>query len=335
MNEPLFGIEEEVFLTYPDRPALDALWPLARLLWRNPRYYYTRSASNFARGADLRRAVMSGVELSTPPRRGTDAAVAALAEQRRRLAEVADAYIVPMGSLLGLEARTNTCGLHVHIGGVDDLEAAYAAVAHFLPLLACAFLNAPYDEGGQPRPSFRFARSYAIGPLRADPRYRFQDLILPYRLPTVEIRCFDPVWETERLATVLRAISAVLRSGRRWPLDRDRYNRLRAAVAEEGYGPHVRPLFLELSELITLPEALFAAPPAEAVRRWAAEDGVEGAYRQIDAAYRGERGRPRPREVRPRAWRAAAGFLAYYVPRLPYTAWKAFVERPRSGGEHA
>lgn len=334
MDEPLYGIEEEVFLTYPVRPALDALWPLARLLWEDPRYYYTRSASNFARGADLRRAVMSGVELSTPPRRGAEAAVAALLEQRRRLAAVADAYIVPMGSLMGLEARTNTCGLHVHIGGVDDLAAAYAAVAHFLPLFACAFLNAPYEEGGRPRPSFRFARSYAIGPLREDPRFRFQDLILPYRLPTVEIRCFDPVWDTERLALVLKAVSAVLGSGRRWPLDRDRYNRLRAAVAAEGYGTHVRPLFLELSEIVTLPEALFAAPPADAVRRWAAEGGVEAAYRRIDAAYRGAPAgdaRPAPR---PRAWRAAAGFFGYYVPRLPYTVWKALVERPRSGGGH-
>ena len=62
---PTFGVEEEVFITEPERPTIRSLYFLAKLLARNPRYYYTHSASNFSRGPDLRQGLMSGVEIST------------------------------------------------------------------------------------------------------------------------------------------------------------------------------------------------------------------------------------------------------------------------------
>lgn len=66
------GLEEEVFITEPTLPSLGALWHLARLLWSNPSYYYAHSASNFARGRDLRQSIMSGVEISTGIHSGPD-----------------------------------------------------------------------------------------------------------------------------------------------------------------------------------------------------------------------------------------------------------------------
>jgi hypothetical protein len=64
------GLEEEVFITTPTRPTLDALYVLAKLLWRNPRDYYKHTASNFARGRDARQCLMSSVEIATRPAHG-------------------------------------------------------------------------------------------------------------------------------------------------------------------------------------------------------------------------------------------------------------------------
>lgn len=342
-GEPLFGLEEEVFLTYPDRPTLDGLWALARLLWSHPGYWYTHSASNFARGADAWATFMSGVEIATPPCRGAAEAVAALSDLRSRLGAVADGYLVAIGTLPGRAARTNTCGLHVHVGGLRDRRAAYAAIAHFLPLLTCALLNAPCGEAGDatpaaPSPSYRLARSYATGPLHDDPFYRFQDLILPYRLPTVEIRAFDSCWDLERIRTVLDTIAAILRSGRRWSLDVAEYNALRTVVAREGYGRALRPLYAELRDIVPVPEELFSRPPADEVRRLLGDTagpapggspGMSRLCRVLDARYRGlpdSAGRE-PRVPLP--LRGAAGLLAYYLPKAPYVVWKAWVEHPR------
>lgn len=345
-GEPIFGLEEEVFLTYPDRPTLDGLWALARLLWSDPGYWYTHSASNFARGADALATFMSGVEISTPPCRGAAQAVDELSRLRARLADVSDGYLVAMGALPGHFARTNTCGLHVHVGGLRDRHAAYAAIAHFLPLLTCAFLNSPGADPNRGRegtaggvmPSYRLGRSYATGPLRDDPFYRFQDLILPYRLPTVEIRAFDSCWDLARIRVILDAVTAILRSGRRWRLDVAEYNALRAAVVREGYGRALRPLYDELSDIIRVPEELFSEPPAAEVRRLMAvagdpsgggKSGFGELFRILDARYRGLPDSQAREPRTPVYLRGAAGMLAYYLPKAPYVAWKAWVEHPR------
>ncbi|MCS7191352.1 MAG: hypothetical protein NZ843_07105, partial [Fimbriimonadales bacterium] len=71
-----YGIEEEIFITEPTRPALSAFYPMAKLLWRNPRYYYKHSATNFARGRDARQCLMSSVEIATRPHSDLEALLA-------------------------------------------------------------------------------------------------------------------------------------------------------------------------------------------------------------------------------------------------------------------
>lgn len=349
-RSPRFGLEEEVFLTYPDRPTLDGFWPLARLLWSDPSTWYTRTASNFARGRDRALCLMSGVEIATAPAADVEEAVARLAGARRALARRTDGWMVALGALPGLLLPTNTCGLHVHVGGLADRLAAYRRLAHFLPLLACALQNAPDVR----RPSFRLARSYAIGPLTGDPAFRFQDLILPRRLPTVEIRVFDSCWDLAPIRAVLRAVRAIVALDRDFPLDVETYARLRQAVVEEGYGPHVRPLYLELSAFVEVDEAIFAHPPADTVRRLLGgadpasppRESLLSLFAELDGRYRASAAprhaaepgtpaeaaagsrkaapRPTPRASAPRA---ALGLVAYGLPKLPYVAWKAWVEQ--------
>ena len=50
-------------------------------------------------------------------------------------------------------------------------------------------------------------------------------------------------------------------------------------------------------------------------------------YARLNHAYRTGRWEPvAPHAVRPSAWRGALGLLGYYLPRLPYTAYKAWAE---------
>jgi len=50
-------------------------------------------------------------------------------------------------------------------------------------------------------------------------------------------------------------------------------------------------------------------------------------YARLNHAYRTGRWEPvAPHAVRPSAWLGALGLLGYYLPRLPYTAYKAWAE---------
>jgi hypothetical protein len=143
------GLEEEVFITTPTRPTLDALYALAKLLGRNPRYYYKHTASNFARGRDARQCLMSSVEIATRPHAAIDALLGELRTHRAALADAAgDAYLVPVGHLFDLDAPTNTAGLHIHIGApAERRHIVYANLAHFLPLLILLSASSPYAGG--------------------------------------------------------------------------------------------------------------------------------------------------------------------------------------------
>ncbi len=336
------GLEEEVFVTEPERPSLQSLFYLARLLWLNPRYYYRHSASNFARGRDVAQGLMGGIEISTGVHADPDELVADLAARRQELARVTRGLIVPVGHLFDVDTPTNTCGLHVHIGPLDEPGRVYGHLVHFLPLLALMSANSPYAGGRKRGLSYRMQASFAIGPLRPDWTHRFQDLILSCRLGTLELRVFDPFWDLERMRWLLRCVQAIARlPGPREP-DLARYNRLRGQVARTGYGGELRDLYRELSAVCPVPEYLFTCPPAVQVEKLYCRHGLVGAYAALDNAYRTGRLTPRDAPAPPtppaqafRAVRAAAGFLGYYMIRLPYVVLKARQEwpvRPRSGG---
>ncbi|HHY46880.1 MAG TPA: hypothetical protein GX506_06220 [Firmicutes bacterium] len=317
----LMGLEEEVFVTEPVLPSLSSLYYLARLLWRNPAYYYTHSASNFARGRDLRQAVMSGIEVSTGVHSSVDSLMEDLSARRRELASVTDGLILPIGHLFDLEAPTNTCGLHIHIGPVPERETEriYSNLAHFLPLLALLTVSSPLARGRYFGQSFRIAKSYAIGPLRKeDKRYRFQDMIISRRLGTIELRIFDPVWDLERIRVLIKCIEAILRTDRRFDWNEDSYRHCRRVAAEAGYngnGPgHERDaahasdrdpgqqhdpgrapdqdmimlssLYSELSEFCDVDERLFRHTASDELYEFWKAHGTLKTYIAIDNAYR-------------------------------------------------
>ena len=406
------GLEEEVFITAPTRPTLDALYALAKLLWRNPREYYKHTASNFARGRDARQCLMSSVEIATRPHRDIDALLEELRAHRAALANAAgDAYIVPVGHLFDLDAPTNTAGLHIHIGAPPERrQTVYANLAHFLPLLILLSASSPYAGGRYFGQSYRVAASFAIGALRDDPHYRFQDLILARRLGTIEIRVCDPIWDLARLRVLLEAVQAIAQLPTARPIDRARYAALRRQAACIGYTPDLQALHRELSAVYEIPEALLRETVSDRLRSYVQETrqtltpslrfplhagGTEPAhslvpfaahgepnphtawfpsrsgdafpharfpprsgdafpharfpsrsggnlkeggtssiqstlpylYARLNHAYRTGRWEPvAPHSVRPSAWRGALGLLGYYLPRLPYTAYKAWAE---------
>src|SRR3989304_7308274 len=133
MNLPV-GIEKEVFITQPLKPALSSLFYLLKLLMRDPLFYYTHTASNFARGKDVRFSLMSGVEVSTGIHSSAEEAIKDLALRRKDLIEVCPGYIVPMGHLINCDTPTNTCALQIHLKADEHVERIYDNLAYFLPL---------------------------------------------------------------------------------------------------------------------------------------------------------------------------------------------------------
>ncbi len=330
----LYAIEEEVFVTEPERPSLQSLYYLARLLWREPGYYWSHSASNFARGGDVRQGLMSGVEISTRPCSDIGELLDDLRRRRADLGAACQGLLVPVGHLFDYDTPTNICGLHIHIGPLPDTDRVYDNLAHFLPLLLAMTVNAPLARGQWVGTSYRLLRGYAIGPLVADRRYRFQDMIVSRRLGTIEIRAFDPVWDLTRLEVLLRCLEAIVAHPGHWPLDRAVYARLRDVVAHRGYGPELRPLWEELQGLLAVEESWFLDPPARQVVRLYQERGTVATYAALDYAYR--HGTRLPRDpvpvalVPPPAWRrasrAAVGLAAYYAVKLPYNLKKVLSE---------
>ncbi|MDN5345403.1 MAG: hypothetical protein PWQ18_1517 [Clostridia bacterium] len=323
----LFGLEEEVFITEPDRPTMQSLYYLARLLWRDPAYYYTHTACNFTRGKDLRFGLMSGIEISTGTFAAIPALLADLQRRRRELAAVCPGLIVPVGHLFDREEPTNICGLHIHVSGFLDRERAYRNLVYFLPLLALLVINSPVAGNRYYGQSYRLAEAFAIGSLREDRLYRFQDLIESKRLGTLEMRVFDPVWDLERIRVLLECIRAILAADVDYPGDIKVYNRLRYRVAREGYTWELRPVYNDLRRLLPVPEALFRHTPAEALGELWLREGTLATYTALDNAYRNGILKPRPLPpLRVRWPLMLAGFCGYYIPRVPYNIKKVWLE---------
>lgn len=338
---PVYGVEEEVFVLEPDRPTARSLYYLARLLWSNPRHYYVHSAHNFRFGSDLRHGLVGGIEVSTGTHDGVAALLEDLAQRRRDLARLCQGLICPLGHLADAAEPTATCGLHLHVSGVDR-ELAYRRLARYLPVLALALCHAPYVEGRRFGQSFRWARSFALGPLRPDPTYRFQDLIHSRRLGTLEIRVFDPSPDLWRLGRVLACLDRLLRlPAGRVPADRAPlresvalYNRLRAVLprlrAPDGPAPppELGALARELEELVGFERPWLDRTPADLTATLLEQAGPIPTYAWLDALYRRSvgagTGEARPQV--PLLVAALLGFVGYYIPRLPYTVWKAWRE---------
>lgn len=270
---------------------------------------------------------MSGVEISTAVHDNKEDLLKDLARRRRDLASICSGLLVPLGHLLDQEAPTNVCGMHLHLSGFTDLERAYRNLVYFLPLLALLVANSPSAGGRFFGPSYRWARAFAIGPLRTDREYRFQDLIYSKRLGTLEIRVFDPVWDLERIGLLLECVEAVVLTDRTYPGTIEQYNRLRELVAKEGYIQELQPVYRELNRLLRVPEDLFQEPPAFKVWQLWQEKGTLAVYSALDNAYRG--GELEPREVPPISvnWiKILAGVCGYYLLKLPYNLQKVWAE---------
>ncbi|MCX7925632.1 MAG: hypothetical protein N2554_07465 [Fimbriimonadales bacterium] len=324
-----YGLEEEIFITEPTRPALSALYAMTKLLWQRPRYYYKHSATNFARGKDARQCLMSSVEIATRPHYDTETLLADLQARRADLAQAAGAaYLVPVGHLFDLESPTNTGGLHLHIGVAPERrDTVYANLAYFLPLLMLLSASSPYAGGRYFGQSYRMAHSFAIGALRDDPCYRFQDLIISRRLGTIEIRAFDPIWDVARLRWLLQAVDAIVALPEARPLNLERYATLREQAACTGYTPDLQRLYAELRAFFELPENLLQRTISDELAAGMRAEGLLAVYARLNHAYRtGRWEQVAPHPVKASAGRAALGLLGYYLPKLPYIAYKAWAE---------
>ena len=323
------GLEEEVFVCEPERPNLGSLSYLARLTWSDPKRHYARTASNWARGDDLKQGLMSCIEISTGVHDDPEQLVDDIAVRRRELADVVGArgLFVPLGHLLQNDAPTNVAALQFHVGS-PDRERVYRNLAYALPLLAILAADSPGANGERFGQSFRMARGFAVGPLRDDPTLRFQDLIVSKRLGTVEVRVLDPVWDLSRVRVLARAIREIAALETDLPFDRDAYNELRGRVARYGWLPELEPVLERVSQVADIPRELLGRTAADDVWDLYESVGLVPTYSALDNAWRG--GVFQPREVGPMhasVLRAIAGLAGYYVPKFPYVTWKYLKEK--------
>ncbi|MGQ9783325.1 MAG: hypothetical protein ACUVRS_05055 [Armatimonadota bacterium] len=325
---PRFGIEEEVFITEPERPNLRSLYYLAKLLARNPLFYYTHSAHNFARGKDLRIGLMSGVEISTAIYTDPDSAVEDLARRRADLAQVTSGLIVPVGHLLDMDAPSNTCGMHVHIDGVADKQRLYFNLIHFLPILCLFTINSPMVLRRYFGKSYRMYKSFAIGPIGEDWTFRFQDVILSKRLSTIELRVCDPCWDLNRVRYLLRAVAAIAKLDDTLDPNIKFYNDLRERICQYGLLDETAHLVDELKSLVDFPTHLITRTASDELREIYDFCGLVGAYSALDNGYRNSCLEPREVKLTRRSQLGAAivGFAGYFIPRLPFYAVKGLRE---------
>ncbi len=325
---PTFGIEEEVFITEPERPTFRSFYYLAKLLARDPWFYYTHSAHNFARGKDLKQGLMSGVEISTRVFEDVEALADDLEARRAELAAVASGLIVPVGHLLNFDAPSNTCAIHFHIGGVEDKRKLYGNLIHFLPVLVLFTINSPMVGGKYFGKSYRMYKSWAIGPIKPDWTVRFQDVILSKRLGTIELRACDPCWDMTRVRYLLRALKAIAELDETLDPGIERYNSRRDEVSLRGMLDCNAGLLAEMRSIVDFPAEMLLRTASDELREMYDAQGLVGSYSALDNGYRGARFEPRPvsRKRHSHIAKGVLGFCGYFVPRLPYYAWKGLVE---------
>ncbi|RJQ31274.1 MAG: hypothetical protein C4562_06435 [Actinobacteria bacterium] len=318
-----FGIEEEVFIVEPTKPSVQSLYYIGKLVWKNPKKYLLHTDSNFARSKDILQGLMSGVEISTSPHSDSKSLMEDFSQRRQDLCKVSEGLIVALGHLFDYDAPTNTCALQFHVGDLDDFKTAYRNLAYFLPLLILLCANSPAAKSKRFGQSYRLLYSYAVGPLRQDWTYRFQDLIFAKRTKTIELRAFDPVWDLGRVKMLIEAIEAIVKL--KSPLDSvTDYNNLRKTVCVEGYIKALDDRFNCLSQLCYIDKNCFTLTPADIIWDFYKRNGLENTYAALDYAYRHNadlsvvpvsRSKKNPVKI-------AAGIAGYFIPKLPYDIWK-------------
>lgn len=322
-----FGVEEEVFITEPERPTLDSFYYLARLLARNPWFYYTHSAHNFARGSDIKQGWVSGVEISTGIHEDVEAVADDLAKRRGELASVCSGLVVPMGHLINYDSPTNTCAIHVHIGGIEDKRRVYGNLIHFLPILSLFTINSPMVRGEYYGQSYRMCKSWAVGEIKEDWTSRFQDIILSKRLGTIELRACDPCWDMSRIRRLLKCIQAIAELDETLEPNIEEYNSLRCEICRRGLIEETAGLVDELRSIVDFPREMLERTASDELHEMYNNHGLIGAYSALDNGYRNGVFEPVPVTKEQRAGlKGILGFVAYFVPRLPYYAWKGLKE---------
>ncbi len=326
---PAFGIEEEVFVVEPYWPALDSLYYLSRFLWKKPLSHYFHTASNFCLPEDISRGLMAGIEISTSIHTDIDELVRELSGKRRLLSDLCGGLILPLGSLITDCSRSRTCAWQIHISGVKNFKKTYAKLVFYLPLLTLLAVNAPFVQKKYFGQSFRMHYSFAIGELTPDWCYRYQDIIYSRRLKTIEIRIFDPVWDIEKIKLLLELIRQIILSEEEIPLDIKRYNELRKRVITTGYDSYLSPLYHRLRKLVNVSEDIFRNTCSNQVRELYACHGLLGVHTALDNAYRSGEIIPRHynSQKNRRLLKILWGFLAYYIPKLPFSIYKVMRER--------
>lgn len=308
-------------------PTLQSLDYLRRLWWSAPKTYWATTHSNFARGEDRRECFMGSIEVATGVHSDVDSLLDDLVERRTAMAKAAaGARVVPTGALFTLRSPSNTASTHIHVGvPACERERVYRNLAAFAPLFALASANSPYAGGRRFGLSYRLAEPSLIGPLREDPEYRFQDLIISKRLGTIELRLCDPMPELPRLREVLGAVRAVAAWGGAARFCREEYNRERKSWTLQGKTEYVQEKTSEIEQICSFDASMIDQPLTIRIGDLADSQGVEAAYAELDRIWREPTGVPaQPPGTSP--WRVLSGLLGYYALRVPWIAWKGYKE---------
>lgn len=319
-----FGIEEEVFLIDKGKPAIDSLYPLFMLFRKNPSFYYFHTAANLARSREFFNFFVASVEISTGVADSAEEVVSELEFLRKELVKNCPQKIACLGMLPEYtDYRSLVAGLHIHLSGDFELEKTRLKLARYLPALLLLTANSPSLKNEYL--SNRILSNPFAGAVLTDAYERFQDIIISRRLGTLELRIFDPCPELERYRLLLEAIRRIIELDEEPELTIEEYFKLRQQAARWGVkDPGVRMLVEELAGKIDFDAVCFQSPPAVRTRRLFKKYSTEKAYEYLDSLYR--EGVRFSGELPPKVLRALIGFFGYYLPKMPYVAYKYLKE---------
>lgn len=332
---PTLGLEEEFFVLYQGKPNMVGLTHLARLLRKDPAFYFTHTASNFSRGEGAKEGLMSALEVSTPVCTSVPDLLQSLKRLRSEVSVVIPTGLIATTGMFQRDDINNTAGLHIHLGVErQDRERIYQNIAYFLPVLALATASSPFQGTEVFGQSYRMHASYALGGLTSDPFKRFQDLIITRRLGTIEVRIFDPVWDLERLQAILEALVQVAVSTETFPYQQEDYNTLRKQWTREGLTPAMLQRARELQDTTGFDLKWTEHTVSDDLIELTWKHGYQHALRHLDSGYRSGLWQPSSTlDVPPSRRHSVEGWLTYYLPRFPYIAYKGIKENMKGPKE--